>query len=71
MQRYLIHRGLQVDSYMNFTDLDDNTIAGAMAAQTDLRTFTRAFIDQFTEAATAWACARLLVLRWPRSTWTT
>jgi cysteinyl-tRNA synthetase len=53
MQRYLIHRGLQVDSYMNFTDLDDNTIAGAMAAQTDLRTFTRAFIDQFTEAATA------------------
>lgn len=53
MQRYLIHRGLQVDSYMNFTDLDDNTIAGAMAAQTDLRTFTRAFIDQFTEAAAA------------------
>ncbi len=53
MQRYLSHRGLQVDSYMNFTDLDDNTIAGAIAAHTDLETFTRAFIDQFTTAAAA------------------
>ncbi len=53
MQRYLAYRGLQVESYMNFTDLDDNTIAGAMAAETDLRTYTSAFIEQFTAAAAA------------------
>lgn len=53
IQRYLVHRGLHVDAYMNFTDLDDNTIAGAMAAKTDLRAFTGAFIDQFTGTAKA------------------
>ena len=50
IQRSLASCGHQVDFYMNFTDLDDNTIAGAMAAGTDLRSFTATFIDQFLAA---------------------
>ena len=36
---------------MNFTDLDDNTIAGAIEANADLRDFTGRYIDEFKQAA--------------------
>ncbi|THB79532.1 MAG: cysteine--tRNA ligase [Desulfobulbaceae bacterium] len=47
MVRYLESRGYKVDSYMNFTDLDDNTIEGAERAGVDLTTFTSGYIDSF------------------------
>ncbi len=45
--RYLEARGHTVDSYMNFTDLDDNTIAGAEKAGLPLKEFTGQYIDGF------------------------
>ena len=45
--RYLEAKGLTVESYMNFTDLDDNTIAGAEAAGQPLAEFTQRYIDDF------------------------
>lgn len=51
IRRYLEYRSFPVDSYMNYTDLDDNTIAGAMQAGLDLKTFTQGFIAQFRQAA--------------------
>ena len=40
---------MQVDAYMNFTDIDDNTIAGAERAGKDLGEFTKEYIDGFLE----------------------
>ncbi|WP_028585986.1 cysteine--tRNA ligase [Desulfogranum mediterraneum] len=51
MARYLRYREYTVESYMNFTDLDDNTIAGAEAAGMELKAYTGGFIDQFLKAA--------------------
>ena len=51
MARYLRYRDYTVDSYMNFTDLDDNTIAGAEKAGMDLKSYTSQYIDQFLQAA--------------------
>ncbi len=48
--RYLESKGLTVDSYMNFTDLDDNTIDGASKAGLSLIEFTSRYIDGFMEA---------------------
>jgi cysteinyl-tRNA synthetase len=48
--RYLESKGLTVDSYMNFTDLDDNTIDGANKAGVSLSEFTSKYIDGFMEA---------------------
>ena len=45
--RYLEARGHEVASYMNFTDLDDNTIAGAEEAGLGLKEFTERYIDSF------------------------
>ncbi len=45
--RYLEARGFSVSSYMNFTDLDDNTIAGAEQAGMDLQPFTEKYINSF------------------------
>ncbi|MEJ2137320.1 MAG: pyridoxal-phosphate dependent enzyme [Desulfofustis sp.] len=45
--RYLEIRGFKVASYMNFTDLDDNTIAGAEKAGMDLKPFTEKYINSF------------------------
>jgi len=45
--RYLEAKGLTVESYMNFTDLDDNTIAGAEAAGKPLGEFTQGYIEDF------------------------
>ncbi|SDO44382.1 cysteine--tRNA ligase [Desulforhopalus singaporensis] len=47
--RTLESKGFQVDAFMNFTDLDDNTIAGAEAAQKPLKEFTRHYIDSFLQ----------------------
>jgi cysteinyl-tRNA synthetase len=51
--RYLESKGLTVDSYMNFTDLDDNTIEGANKAGVSLAEFTSRYIDGFMEAIDA------------------
>jgi cysteinyl-tRNA synthetase len=45
--RYLEARNFKVSSYMNFTDLDDNTIAGAEKAGIPLKEFTEKYIDGF------------------------
>ncbi|KAB2889800.1 MAG: cysteine--tRNA ligase [Desulfobulbaceae bacterium] len=45
--RYLEAKGYAVASYMNFTDLDDNTIAGAEAAGKPLQEFTGSYIEGF------------------------
>jgi len=48
--RYLKVKGFEVHSYMNFTDIDDNTIAGANKAGLPLAEFTQKYIDEFMEA---------------------
>ncbi len=45
--RYLEVKGYEVDAYMNFTDIDDNTIAGAEIAGLPLKEFTQEYIDGF------------------------
>jgi cysteinyl-tRNA synthetase len=50
MIRYLDFKGYQVQSYMNFTDLDDNTIGGAEQAGLSLKDYTDGYIGQFREA---------------------
>src|SRR5438045_4297385 len=45
--KYLL--GYQVRQVMNFTDVDDRTIAGAEKAGVDLRTYTDQYINQFRE----------------------
>lgn len=47
INRLLIERGYNVEYYMNFTDLDDNTIAGAEKDKTSLSAFTDAYIQEF------------------------
>ena len=50
MIRYLRFKGYQVESYMNFTDLDDNTIAGSEKAGISLKNFTDNHIHEFMQA---------------------
>lgn len=50
MIRYLMFKGFVVESYMNFTDLDDNTIAGSEKAGVSLREFTDGYIAEFRQA---------------------
>ena len=47
--RYLESKGMTVESYMNFTDIDDNTIAGAEKAGLPLKEFTEGYIASFME----------------------
>ncbi len=47
--RYLEHKGYEVNSCMNFTDLDDNTIEGAIRTGKSLDEFTSRYIDGFME----------------------
>ncbi|OGR18794.1 MAG: cysteine--tRNA ligase [Desulfobacterales bacterium GWB2_56_26] len=42
-------KGLRVDAYMNFTDIDDNTIAGAEKAGKQLQQYTEEYIAGFME----------------------
>ncbi|MCI5149418.1 MAG: cysteine--tRNA ligase, partial [Candidatus Electrothrix sp. MAN1_4] len=50
MIRYLQFKGFEVESLMNFTDLDDNTINGAEKAGEPLAAFTQRYISLFREA---------------------
>jgi len=50
MIRYLRFKGFHVESYMNFTDLDDNTIAGSEKAGVSLQEFTDSYIAEFMQA---------------------
>jgi cysteinyl-tRNA synthetase len=45
--KYLL--GYRVTQVMNFTDVDDRTIAGAQKAGVDLRAYTDQYIEQFRE----------------------
>ncbi len=47
--RYLEHKGYAVNSCMNFTDLDDNTIVGANNAGKSLKDFTEKYIEGFMD----------------------
>jgi len=47
--RTLEEKGFTVDSYMNFTDIDDRTIEGAEKAGQPLREFTERYITSFLE----------------------
>src|SRR5262245_51608107 len=49
-RKYLL--GYRMRQVMNFTDVDDRTIAGALKAGTDLRTYTDQYIVAFREDAT-------------------
>ncbi len=49
INRLLLSKGYKVDYYMNFTDLDDNTIQGAQKAGVPLVEFTNTYIDGFLE----------------------
>jgi len=49
LRRALRHFGFEVESVMNFTDVDDKTIRGARAAGLPLGQFTQTFIDAFQE----------------------
>ncbi|MCL2459575.1 MAG: cysteine--tRNA ligase [Desulfobulbus sp.] len=50
INRCLRANGYAVELFMNFTDLDDNTITGAIKAGAELRAFTGGYIDEFKEA---------------------
>jgi len=45
--RLLTGKGFKVEYYMNFTDLDDNTIAGADQSNQSLAEFTESYIKEF------------------------
>jgi cysteinyl-tRNA synthetase len=49
--KYLM--GYDVKQVMNFTDVDDRTIAGAQKAGMDLRTYTTQFVEAFLEDSRA------------------
>jgi cysteinyl-tRNA synthetase len=66
LRRYLKYKGYRVTQVMNFTDVDDKTIAGAKAAGLGLREYTTKYIDYFFED-----CATLNIERvehYPRAT---
>jgi cysteinyl-tRNA synthetase len=49
LRRYLKYNGYRVNQVMNFTDVDDKTIAGALAAGLPLREYTDKYIEYFFE----------------------
>jgi len=51
LRRYLKYKGFRVTQVVNFTDVDDNTIAGAHAAGLPLREYTDQYIEHFYEDA--------------------
>ena len=66
LRRYLRFKGYRVLQAMNFTDVDDKTIRGALAAGEPLRDYTTRFIEQFFEDADALGIER--VEHYPRAT---
>src|SRR5205809_886204 len=54
LRRTLKHLlGYRITQVMNFTDVDDRTIAGAQKASMDLRSYTDQYIAAFREDASA------------------
>jgi cysteinyl-tRNA synthetase len=53
LNRVLAVHGFKVKFYMNFTDLDDNTIRGAQASHESVKDFTSRYIEQFKADITA------------------
>src|SRR6266849_2677917 len=49
LRRYLEFRGYRVRHVMTLTDVDDKTIAGALAAGVTLQEYTRPYIEAFFE----------------------
>ncbi|MBU0674445.1 MAG: cysteine--tRNA ligase [Proteobacteria bacterium] len=49
VNRVLVNRGYEVKFYMNFTDLDDNTIRGAAESGQSVQDFTEGYIRQFKD----------------------
>lgn len=49
LRRTLKYCGLKVKQVMNLTDVDDKTIKGALAQKTDLKTYTKPYIEAFFE----------------------
>lgn len=49
LRRTIKFFGMQITQVMNLTDVDDKTIKGAIAQDTDLETFTKPFKDAFFE----------------------
>jgi cysteinyl-tRNA synthetase len=47
VNRVLSGKGYEVKFYMNFTDLDDNTIKGAEESGESVKEFTSRYVDQF------------------------
>src|SRR5688500_18537107 len=67
LRRTLRHLlGYDVRGVMNFTDVDDRTIAGALSAGKDLTSYTDQFIAMFREDARALGLEP--VEEWPRAT---
>ena len=51
LRRYLKYKGFRVTQVVNFTDVDDKTIAGALEEGLPLREYTDKFIEYFYEDA--------------------
>jgi cysteinyl-tRNA synthetase len=49
LRRYLKYKGYRLTQVMNFTDVDDKTIAGANAAGLPLKEYTQKYVDAFYE----------------------
>jgi cysteinyl-tRNA synthetase len=47
VNRVLVNKGYDVKFYMNFTDLDDNTIKGAEESGESVKEFTARYVEQF------------------------
>ncbi len=58
MIRYLKVKGYQVDSYMNFTDIDDNTLKGAEEAGLSLVEFTEKYIKEHKKVLKMLGCEK-------------
>ena len=66
LRRFLEFKGYRVLQAQNFTDVDDKTIRGALAAQEPLRDYTTRFIEQYHADADALGIRR--AEHYPRAT---
>ena len=66
LRRYLRFKGYRVLQAMNFTDVDDKTIRGAVEAGKPLRDYTTRYIEEFFEDADALGIER--AEHYPRAT---
>ena len=66
LRRYLRFKGYRVLQAMNFTDVDDKTIQGALQADAPLREYTNRYIEEFFDDADALGIER--AEHYPRAT---